>query len=148
MSAAATVVEVSLQGDGYVVKGEARDHSLTLDEPVALGGTDEGPTPVETLLVALGACTAMTLRMYAARKGWPLKTVSVTLHHTEVRREDCVDCPPGDLPKVDRIERHIAVGGDLDAQMVERLLDIANRCPVHRILTHHPAVISSITTVA
>lgn len=147
MSAETTIVEVALEGAGYRVTGSVRDHELVLDEPTSLGGTDAGPTPVETLLTALGACTAMTLQMYATRKGWPLRKVEVTLRHEELRRSDCLDCPPDGLPKVDRIERHIAVTGELDPQMVERLLDIANRCPVHRILTHQPVVVSEISAV-
>jgi putative redox protein len=140
-----TRVEVSLQGEGYRAVGWARTHELVLDEPVSAGGGDEGPTPVEALLAALGACTAMTLRMYALRKGWPLRQIRVALTHQQMRREDCVDCPPeADLPRVDRIQREIGVVGELSPEQLERLHEIAERCPVHRILAQHPTVVTTL----
>jgi uncharacterized OsmC-like protein len=140
-----TKVAVELEGDGYRVVSGARSHGWVLDEPVSAGGTDEGPTPVEALLAALGACTAMTLRMYAQRKGWSLGQVRVVLTHREMRREDCLDCPPDEqLPRVDRIQREITVTGELLPEQRERLLEIADRCPVHRILSRHPTVVTSL----
>ena len=112
----------------------ARHHRLIADEPVAVGGTDEGPTPYEYLLAGLGACTAMTLRLYADRKGWPLDGVRVHLTHARVHAEDCADCERKPK-KLDRIERTLEVSGTLDGEQRERLLEIAERCPVHRTLT-------------
>ncbi|RMH44103.1 MAG: OsmC family peroxiredoxin [Deltaproteobacteria bacterium] len=108
-------------------------HHLKADEPVDLGGTDTGPSPYDLLLAALGACTSMTLRMYADRKGWPLAGVTVTLRHEKIHARDCADCETK-VGRIDRIERVIALDGDLDADQRERLLEIADKCPVHRTL--------------
>jgi putative redox protein len=141
-------VHVELDAAGYRVAGTARGHTVVLDEPTDLGGADAGPTPLETLLVALGACTAMTVRMYASRKGWALRTVRVTLSHAQLARDACVDCPPdAEFPVAERIVRRIELGGDLDADQRARLTDIANRCPVHRVLTRHPVVITEVAPV-
>jgi uncharacterized OsmC-like protein/pimeloyl-ACP methyl ester carboxylesterase len=102
------------------------------DEPVSLGGTDTGPTPYELLLSALGACTAMTLRMYAERKGWPLTEVRVHLELHKVHAKDCEECPDTGRKQVEVIERVVDLSGPLDEEQRTRLLEIANRCPVHR----------------
>jgi putative redox protein len=106
---------------------------LRADEPRKLGGDDTGPTPYDLLLAALGACTSMTLRLYADRKGWPLQDVRVDLRHAKIHAEDCATCET-QVGKVDRIERVVHLGGPLDAEQRKRLLEIANRCPVHRTL--------------
>ncbi|MEQ1503428.1 MAG: OsmC family protein [Myxococcota bacterium] len=130
---------------GYRVEATTRGHTVILDEPTDLGGEDAGPTPLETMLAALGACTAMTLRMYATRKGWPLATVRVTLTHQQLARDACLDCPPDEaFPMAERITRAIEVTGGLDPDQIERLLDIANKCPVHRVLVRHPVVVTDI----
>lgn len=108
-------------------------HRLVSDEPRDVGGTDSGPNPYELLLAALGSCTAMTLRMYAQRKQLPLETIEVTLSHERVHAQDCAQCAQQEA-RVDLITRRIKLGGDLDAHQRERLLEIANRCPVHRTL--------------
>lgn len=108
-------------------------HRLTADEPVAVGGDDAGPTPYGLLAAALGACTAMTLRMYAARKKWPLEHVTVRLHHDKLHVEGSGDSETRPQ-KIDRIERVIDLAGDLDGEMRRRLLEIADRCPVHQTL--------------
>jgi uncharacterized OsmC-like protein len=113
--------------------GDGR-HRLIADEPVAAGGGDRGPGPYELLLMALGACTAMTLRLYADRKGWPLARADVRLRHTKVHAEDCADCETRH-GMIDRIERVIDLQGSLDAAQRQRLLEIADMCPVHRTLT-------------
>ncbi len=102
-------------------------------EPVAAGGGDNGPSPYDLLLAGLGACTSMTIRMYAERKQWPLAGLSVKLTHAKVHAEDCTDCDtkPG---KIDRIERQITIEGDLDDAQREKLLEISEKCPVHRTL--------------
>jgi putative redox protein len=109
-------------------------HRLVADEPVAVGGRDSGPGPYELLLAGLGACTAMTLRLYAERKALPLERVSVRLRHDKIHAEDCEACETkGGM--LDRIDRTIALEGDLDEAARNRLLEIADKCPVHRTLT-------------
>ena len=109
-------------------------HLLVADEPVAAGGGDAGPGPYELLLMSLGACTSMTLRLYADRKGWPLERVTVRLSHAKVHATDCEDCEDRNV-MIDRIERRIALAGALDAEQRARLMQIADRCPVHRSLS-------------
>ncbi|MHC4547785.1 MAG: OsmC family protein [Planctomycetota bacterium] len=109
-------------------------HRLLADEPEALGGADLGPSPYEWLLGALGACTSMTLRMYADRKGWPLQGVEVRLTHDRIHAKDCTDCETKE-GQLDEIRRQVRLEGDLDAAQRKRLLEIAERCPVHRTLT-------------
>ncbi|HKX06577.1 MAG TPA: OsmC family protein [Stellaceae bacterium] len=109
-------------------------HRLLADEPVAAGGNDRGPGPYELLLMSLGACTTMTLRLYADRKRWPLQRVSVELRHHKIHAEDCADCETKH-GMLDRIERVIALDGALDAAQRQRLMEIADMCPVHRTLT-------------
>lgn len=130
-------VRVSVGATGLVATVLASGHTLLADEPVALGGTGRGPTPYDYLLAALGSCTVMTLRLYADRKGWPLAGVDVRLRHGRVHAADCADCSTaGQAGKIDVIEREIELRGELDAEQRQRLLEIADRCPVHRTLTH------------
>ena len=109
-------------------------HMLRADEPVASGGNDTGPNPYDYLLAALGSCTAMTLRMYARLKKWPLYKVTVRLKHEKIHATDCAECETKE-GKIDRIERLIELDGPLSDEQRQRLLEIANRCPVHRTLT-------------
>jgi len=109
-------------------------HQLVADEPKDVGGGGAGPTPYELLLSALGACTNMTLRMYADRKGWPLKEIRVVLTHSRDYARDCAECD-AQATMVDRIDREITLLGELSEEQQERLLEIADRCPVHRTLT-------------
>jgi uncharacterized OsmC-like protein/alpha/beta superfamily hydrolase len=108
-------------------------HRLVADEPVASGGLGRGPSPYDLVLAGLGACTSMTLRLYADQKGWPLEGVEVTLAHRKIHAADCAECETKE-GKVDEIERTIAVEGPLDASQRARLMEIADRCPVHRTL--------------
>lgn len=112
----------------------AHGHALRADEPVEAGGSDSGPGPYDFLLAGLGACTAMTLRLYADRKKWPLENVEVTLRHSKVHASDCADCE-SKAEKLDRIERTLRLAGPLDAEQKQRLMEIADKCPVHRTLT-------------
>ncbi|MEK7246456.1 MAG: OsmC family protein, partial [Pseudomonadota bacterium] len=108
-------------------------HALIADEPESLGGLGSGPGPYDFLLAGLGACTAMTIRMYADKKGWPLRRVHVGLDHDKVHAQDCADCETRE-GKVDEIVRTITLEGDLDAEQRARIFEIADKCPVHRTL--------------
>jgi putative redox protein len=108
-------------------------HRFLADEPVKVGGLDSGPGPYDLLLAALGACTSMTLRLYADHKKLPLERVSVRLVHNRIHAEDCLNCETKE-GMVDRIDRNITVEGPLDAEQRKRLLEIADKCPVHRTL--------------
>ncbi|MEE8467740.1 MAG: bifunctional alpha/beta hydrolase/OsmC family protein, partial [Planctomycetota bacterium] len=118
----------------YTNRVVARQHGMLADEPRSAGAHDAGPTPYEYLLAALGSCTSMTLRMYADHKGWPLEHVSVSLSHSKVHAQECASCEQQD-GKVDRIQRELRITGpELDDSQRARLLEIADRCPVHRTL--------------
>ncbi len=108
-------------------------HRLLADEPPTVGGTNTGPTPYGYLLAGLGACTSMTMRMYANRKKWPLERASVTLKHDKIHAADCEDCETRE-GKIDLIEREIELIGPLDEEQRARLIEIADKCPVHRTL--------------
>jgi uncharacterized OsmC-like protein/alpha/beta superfamily hydrolase len=108
-------------------------HRLTADEPASAGGMDSGPTPYDLVLAGLGACTAMTVRMYADLKQLPLDRVAVALRHEKIYAADCADCETRE-GKIDRIERVLTLEGALDAPMRQKLLEIAEKCPVHRTL--------------
>ena len=108
-------------------------HMIRADEPVAAGGLDTGPGPYDLLCASLGACTSMTLRTYADLKGIPLERVSVELEHGKIHAADCAECETRE-GKIDRIERLITLEGDLDPQQRTKLLEIADKCPVHRTL--------------
>jgi uncharacterized OsmC-like protein/pimeloyl-ACP methyl ester carboxylesterase len=109
-------------------------HRMLADEPVAAGGEDSGPGPYDYLLAGLGACTSMTMRMYADRKSLPLERVTVTLKHSKIYAEDCAECETK-AGMLDQIDRTIAMEGTLDADQRKRLMEIADKCPVHRTLT-------------
>lgn len=108
-------------------------HRLIADEPVAVGGMDSGPTPYDLVVAGLGACTAMTLRLYAEAKAIPLERVAVALMHDKTYATDCAECETKE-GRIDRIERVITLEGNLDDAMRAKLLEIANKCPVHRTL--------------
>jgi putative redox protein len=135
------VAEVIVSSVGFlreeIIAGR---HRLLAGEPVEAGGDDAGPDPYSLLLSALGACTAMTLQLYARRKQWPLEKVEVSLRHARVHAEDCEDCETK-AGKLDRIERFISLGGPLSDEQKQRLLEIAQRCPVHRTLTSEISIV-------
>jgi putative redox protein len=108
-------------------------HHLLADEPVNVGGLDTGPGPYALLLAALGACTSMTLRLYADRKKMPLTRVQVRLRYGRIHATDCAECETKE-GMIDRIERVITLEGELDAEQRARLMEMADKCPVHRTL--------------
>src|SRR4051812_34773502 len=116
-------------------------HRLTADEPVAVGGGDTGLGPYELVLAGLGACTSMTMRLYAERKSLPLERVTVTLRHSRIHAEDCAECETkaGILDQIDRV---IAMEGALDDGQRQRLMEIADKCPVHRTLTSEIRIVT------
>ena len=123
----------------------AGPHHWVADEPKHIGGDDTGPSPYDMLLGALGACTTMTLQMYARRKKWPLESVQVHLSHERLYAEDCAECEQTE-GKVERITRTITVKGPLDDAQRARILEIADRCPVHRTLEGRPTIVTKSTT--
>ncbi|MEM9267688.1 MAG: alpha/beta fold hydrolase [Pseudomonadota bacterium] len=120
--------------DGFLqdVSAGPAHHTLA-DEPTAYGGTDQGMTPYQFLAAGLGACTSMTIRMYARRKKWPLSHVSVDVTHDKIHATDCEHCEES-APRIDRFVRKITLHGDLSSDQRTRLLEIADKCPVHRTL--------------
>jgi putative redox protein len=146
--------ETSANGDGprEVVVRETRNsklqqavtigpHRLLADEPVAAGGSDSGPGPYDLLLAALGACTSMTMRLYADRKSLPLERTTVTLKHSKIHAEDCAECETK-AGMLDQIERVIGMEGALSPEQRQRLMEIADKCPVHRTLTSEVRILS------
>ena len=135
-------VTVTETGTGtYTQEITAGPHRLVADEPRPVGD-DAGPTPYDLLLAALGSCTSMTVRMYADRKGWPLEGVRVTLRHSRIHAQDCAECETK-TGWIDHIDRHIEFTGDLDDTQRQRLLLIADRCPVHQTLTSEVRIVTS-----
>ena len=126
-------VVVQIGQTGYTTQIKAGNHSFRADEPIAVGGDDYGPGPYDLLLASLGSCTAMTLRMYADRKKWPIGNITIHMNHKKVYQEDCQNCQDKSS-KVDVIERHITIQGAIDQEQKDRLLIIADKCPVHRTL--------------
>lgn len=129
--------------DQFTTEVTVRKHGLTADEPPEIGGNDFGPSPYELLTAGLGACTAMTLRMYADRKQWPLEEVLVHLEHTKDHAEDCQN-PEKPNSKIDHFNRVIELKGPLDAKQKQKLLDIADKCPVHRTLNSPVKILTNL----
>jgi uncharacterized OsmC-like protein/pimeloyl-ACP methyl ester carboxylesterase len=117
-------------------------HHMLADEPIAVGGEDSGPGPYDYVLAGLGACTSMTMRMYADRKSLPLERVTVTLSHSKIHAEDCAECETRE-GMLDQFDRVIAIEGALDADQRKRLMEIADKCPVHRTLTSEVRILTS-----
>ena len=130
-------MEVIVQENGtgrFVQKVIANNHVLYADEPKASGGNDMGPSPYDFLLIGLGACTSMTIRMYADLKKISLEKIIVKLRHEKIYAKDCAECADSNS-KIDHILRQIEIRGKLSSEERSKLLDIANKCPVHRTLT-------------
>ena len=116
-------------------------HRLLADEPTAAGGEDTGPGPYDFLLAGLGACTSMTMRLYADRKSLGLERVTVTLRHSKIHAQDCAECETHE-GMLDQIERVIRIEGALDAEQRNKLMEIADKCPVHRTLTSEIRIVT------
>jgi putative redox protein len=127
----------------YKTVMNAGRHELVSDEPEHVGGKDLGPDPYDYLLMALGSCTTITMRMYADRKKWPVEDIYIELRHYKAHAEDCEDC---DDPKarIDKIEKDIIVKGELDSEQLEKLLEISKKCPVHKTLLNQITIESMI----
>ncbi len=118
----------------YQHEAKTSQHTITIDESKEVGGDGKGPDPYDMLLSALGGCTAMTIMMYARRKGWPVEGIQVKLNHEKIHAQDCDECDTQE-GKLDQITKTIFLRGDLTQEQKERLLEIADRCPVNKTLT-------------
>ena len=126
-------VVVHGNASGFAQQIETGPHRLTADEPTDAGGNNTGPSPYDLLLAALGTCTSMTISLYARSRKWPLESVTVNLKHSKIHATDCRDCETKN-GKIDKIEREIHLAGDLNPEQQKKLLEIADKCPVHRTL--------------
>lgn len=134
------VIVRNLEGHQFTQNLIAGTHAFYADEPEDEDGDELGPDPYELLLWALGACTSMTLMMYARRQGWDLRDVRIHLHHERVHEQDCENSDDQNA-RLDRVERVIALEGNLTAEQRRKLLSVAARCPVHRTLQNRPVVV-------
>lgn len=141
----ANEVWVQEAGGGLVNEIFSGPHRLLADEPVSAGGSDRGPDPYKLLIAALGACTSMTLRMYARHKNLPLEGVTVRLRHQKIHATDCEECETKS-GKLDQIEREITLTGPLEEEQRQRLLEIASKCPVHRTLKSEIQILSHLAS--
>src|SRR5215813_9306921 len=120
---------------GFAQKIQVGPHELSADEPVSYGGSDSGPSPYDLLLAALGACTSMTIGLYARKRGWPLEKITVSLRHSKIHAKDCDDCETKE-GRIDRINLEIHLDGALTDEQRAKLIEVAGKCPVHETLTH------------
>lgn len=128
------VVRVTTAGGKFAQHVMTAGHEFIADEPKSFGGDDDGPTPYDLLLASLGTCTSMTMKMYADAKGIPLKRVRIELEHSRDHAKDCADCDVEQGRQLQAIDRAIEMEGDLDDEQRAKLLEIADKCPVHRTL--------------
>jgi putative redox protein len=135
-------VVVQIGTEHYTSQISAKAHSLVADEPSSVGGADAGPDPYDLLLASLGACKAITMRMYADRKEWPLESAQVGLRHERVHAKDCEDCETKQ-GQVDRIHVEIYLTGDLTDEQRERIVEISERCPVHKTLMSETKIVTT-----
>lgn len=138
-------VAVRVGQSGFRAEISARGHTMVADEPLALGGTGEGPTPYDYLAAALGSCTAMTIRMYADRRGWALEEVTVRLTHSREHEKDCEHCE-SEKVGIDQLSRSIELVGDLTEEERAGLLRIADRCPVGQTLARGVRIVPAPVT--
>jgi putative redox protein len=141
----ATMARINVRRvEGYRHEITTRKHTWFADEPIKVGGTDTAPNPFELLLSALGSCTAITVQMYAQRKGWDLQGVEIQLHYTKELAEEVSTGKP---EKIDRIRTKLTLHGNLDDEQHKRLLEIAHRCPIHQALLGRVEIIDEETTL-
>lgn len=119
---------------GFAQEIEIGSHELFADEPISYGGTDTGPSPYDLLLAALGSCISMTIGLYARKRRWPLENITVSLRHSKIHAADCDHCETKE-GKIDRIERDIHLAGSLSDEQRAKLMEMADKCPVHQTLT-------------
>jgi putative redox protein len=133
--------QVTTYGDGEGLYQEIffDSHRLSADEPAESGGTDRGPDPYDLLLASLGACTSITITMYAQREGLPLRGISTRLQHSRIHADDCAECETEE-EQIDRIELNIELDGPLSDEQRSKLLEIAERCPIHQTLTSETVI--------
>lgn len=137
------IVHVHLGDENYKTVMTAGNHELLADEPETAGGGNQGPDPYDYLLMALGSCSVITMKMYAERKEWPVEEIYIEMRHSKTHAEDCVDCDDSGA-KIDKIEKEIIVKGDLSQKQLDRLLEISNKCPVHKTLLSDTEILSSV----
>jgi len=136
----------SLSGsEGYTTNMKVGNHYMVADEPEKVGGNDFGPNPYEYVSAGLSACTAMTVQMYVRRKGWDLQNIEVHTSYSKEHAEDCENCET-ESAKIDTFRREIKFAGDLDEKQIKRMLEIADRCPVHRTLHSETQIITNLTS--
>ena len=137
-------VVASLDGDDdFTTEMKLGNHYFRADEPLRVGGNDFGPTPYELLAGSLSACTAMTIQMYAKRKGWAIANVQVHTSYSRTYAKDCVSCEDDPSNKIDTFTRIIKLEADLDEKQRARILQIADKCPVHKTLHNDTQVLTS-----
>ncbi len=134
-AASSALEHVIVRGNtsGFLQQIESGPHRFMADEPVSIGGTNAAPDPYDYLLAGLGACTSMTVNLYAKRKGWPLENVTVALSHSRIHAKDCAECETKN-GMLDRIEMEVTLDGPLTETQRTLLMEAAQRCPVHRTL--------------
>ena len=137
--------DVVVRGDasGFLQEIVSGAHQLRADEPVAVGGGDAAPGPYDYVLVGLGACTSMTVGLYARTKKWPLENISVSLRHSRIHAKDCAECETKD-GMLDRIDVEIGLSGALTPEQRAKLMEIAGKCPVHRTLEQRAMIVTNV----
>ncbi|HEY6070028.1 MAG TPA: OsmC family protein [Chthoniobacterales bacterium] len=128
---------VIVHGDakGFAQKIDIGSFHIDADEPVSYGGTDTGPSPYDLILGALGACTSMTIGLYARKRSWPVDKITVSLRHSKIHAKDCDDCETKE-GRIDRVEMEIHLEGALTDEQRAKLMEVAGKCPIHQTLTH------------
>lgn len=139
-------VSAKLGKEAYTTKISTGKHDLIADEPEAFGGKDLGPNPYELVSAGLAACTSMTVQMYARRKDWPLETINTNVSYSKEHAEDCEHCETENT-KLDTFYRIITLDGDLDDTQIKKLLEIADKCPVHKTLSTTSRIITEISNI-